>query len=47
MHAIGFCGGSHCGRDHEQALLAAGAQRICRDAVSLAAVIADMSESLR
>jgi HAD superfamily hydrolase (TIGR01509 family) len=40
MTAVGFCGGSHCGPDHGQRLLEVGADHVCRDAASLAALIA-------
>ena len=39
MTAIGFCGGSHCGRDHGKRLLEAGADQVCPDAASLGQLI--------
>jgi HAD superfamily hydrolase (TIGR01509 family) len=42
MRAIGFCGGSHCGKHHKQSLLEAGAHHVCEETTSLGALIGDM-----
>ncbi len=39
MHVIGFTAGAHCGPDHGQKLLQAGAERIAKDAPGLAGLI--------
>ena len=39
MHALGFLGGVHCPPAHGDELVAAGADRICRDALELAAAL--------
>jgi HAD superfamily hydrolase (TIGR01509 family) len=40
MHAIGFCGGSHCDSDHAGRLLASGAHVTCRTAPELGLLLA-------
>jgi HAD superfamily hydrolase (TIGR01509 family) len=39
MHAIGFCGGSHCDEGHAGRLLASGAHLTCRTAPELGALL--------
>jgi HAD superfamily hydrolase (TIGR01509 family) len=39
MHAIGFCGGSHCDEDHAALLLASGAHVTCHTAQELGALL--------
>lgn len=36
MTAVGFCGGSHCGRDHKDRLAAAGCRNVFSDMADLA-----------
>jgi hypothetical protein len=42
MTAIGFCGGSHCGPEHRDHLLARGAALIIADMLELSTAMAKL-----
>jgi HAD superfamily hydrolase (TIGR01509 family) len=45
MRALGFLGGGHCAAGHRDDLLAAGADRICRDSAELATALLEVEAS--